>query len=199
MPTNKITVYSLVLSVCLSATIAIAGSTITVKHDPVDHATLDAEGISKSQPLLVKLFDTSHAKLGKAKHQDIARMLSSTAPHLLAADIVELLRDAGFTNVFLNESDQAPSGDYMVMDGEFTKLNPGSQAARAWIGFGAGKSKICISGNIKSHSAGNVASFSDCSSGLGWGESSGQMDKDTDRIGHNIARLVISWSDGSLK
>ncbi|RLA41620.1 MAG: hypothetical protein DRR42_24470 [Gammaproteobacteria bacterium] len=199
MTKNIITAYSLVLSVFLSTNIVVASDTISVKHDPVDHAALNAEGISKDQPLLVKLFDTSHAKLGKAKHQDIARMLTNTAPHLLAADIVALLRDAGFTNVLLSDFGQTPSGDYMVMDGEFTKLNPGSQAARAWIGFGAGKSKVCVTGNIKSHSGENIASFSDCSSGLGWGVSSSQMDKDTDRIGHNIANLIISWANGNLK
>ncbi len=53
-------------------------------------------------------------------------MLVHTAPHLLVADIVELLRDAGFTNILLNESNKQLAGDYMILEGEFTDLNPGS-------------------------------------------------------------------------
>ena len=190
---------SLLVGILLLVNTAPASDTITVKHHPVDHAKLYVRNITKDQPILIRLFDTQQAKLGKAKHQDIARMLAKTAPHILAADIVELLRDSGFTNVLLEESDIKPSGDHMILTGEFTSLNPGSEAVRAWVGFGAGKSKICVEGQIDTSSGTNLARFSDCSSGLGWGGSGNQMDEETDRIGRHIADLVIAWAEGTLK
>ena len=50
-----------------------------------------------------------------------------SAPHLLATDIVESLRRAGFTAVTLDESEEEPSGEALNLTGSFTKLNPGSQ------------------------------------------------------------------------
>jgi hypothetical protein len=32
--------------------------------------------------------------------------------------------------------------------GRFTKLDPGSENLRIWIGLGAGESKVCISGEV---------------------------------------------------
>ncbi len=41
--------------------------------------------LSKNTAIHVHLFGTSHAKLGKAKHADVARSMANSAPHLLAA------------------------------------------------------------------------------------------------------------------
>jgi len=173
----------------------LARDTIQVKHQAVDHASLNVVQISKDSPIHVRLFSVSDADLGKPKHLDTAELLSRTAPHLLAVDVVESLRGAGFDEVVVDESNAlAPEGT-LVLSGKFTELNPGSQAARAWIGFGAGRSKVCVEGTLSDHAGTELGNFSHCRKGLGWGESGGQMEKSAIRVGDSIAQFLTEWAD----
>ena len=153
--------------------------------------------ISKDQPLHVRLFDSTNADLGKPKHRDTAEMLAKSAPHLVAVDIVEVLRSSGFTNVVLEEQAAPSSGSYLVLTGRFTQLNPGSQAARVWIGFGAGESKVCIEGQVDDETGNTVGSFSHCRKGLGWGDSEDQMGSSAARVGDSIALFLTEWAEGN--
>ena len=118
---------------------------------------------------------------------------AQTAPHLLAVDIVDTLRGHGFSNVTLSESAE-PTGDALQLVGNFTEINPGSQATRAWIGFGAGKSKVCVSGTLQTTDGDKIGEFKDCEKGLGWGDSSAQTSNESARIGANIGQLIFSWT-----
>ncbi|WOJ98523.1 DUF4410 domain-containing protein [Congregibacter brevis] len=150
---------------------------------------------SKDTAIHVHLFDTSRADLGKSKHADIARSMANSAPHLLAADIVNALREAGFTKVTLDESESGAVDDALQLTGRFTKLDPGSQNLRVWIGFGAGKSEVCISGKLSTPEGNEVAEFDDCKSGLGWGQSGPQGDKGAEVLGDRVAGRIIGLSD----
>jgi hypothetical protein len=172
---------------------------ITVKKEPLDEAVLHAESISLETPLNVHLFDSSGAKLGKAKHQDTARLMAGSAPHLLAVDIVEGLRASDFSKVTLHETtylEAELNPGELVLQGRFTKLNPGSQATRVWIGFGAGKSKVCIEGQLLDSQKKSLADFQDCRSGIGWGESSGEIEDSAQSIGDSIVKLLTEWAHG---
>jgi hypothetical protein len=49
----------------------------------------------------------------------------------------------------ISESDsEIMSGKVLILTGKITEINPGSRAARIWIGFGAGKSRVEIEGEI---------------------------------------------------
>jgi len=51
---------------------------------------------------------------------------------------------------------------------------------------------------MTSEAGADLAEFSDCQSGIGWGESDGQVNKETDRIGQHVAELINAWAEGSL-
>jgi hypothetical protein len=159
----------------------------------VDHAKLHVGGISKDAPIVVHAFDITGADLGKFKHQDTAKRSAQTAPHLLAVDIVDTLRGHGFSNITLSESAEL-TGEALHLVGNFTEINPGSQATRAWIGFGAGASKVCISGTLQTTAGEVVGEFEDCEKGLGWGDSSAQTSGESSRIGANIGELLLAWT-----
>ena len=154
--------------------------------------------ISKIEPFHVQLFDVADADLGKPKHRDTAEMLARSAPHLLAVDIVEALREAGFSSVVLDEQPDTSSTSHLVLKGKFTKLNPGSQAARAWIGFGAGESKVCVIGRIDDGAGKMLGEFSHCQKGLGWGKGDNQMESSAARVGDSIAMFLTQWADGEF-
>ena len=160
---------------------------------PTDHAKLFVGGISKDAAIVVHAFDITGADLGKFKHQDTAKRSAQTAPHLLAVDIVDTLRGHGFSNVTLSESSE-PAGDALQLVGNFTEINPGSKATRAWIGFGAGKSKVCVSGTLQTTTGDKIGEFKDCEKGLGWGDSSAQTAGESSRIGANIGELLFGWT-----
>lgn len=172
---------------------------VLVSHASYADSKLDksktyAEQLSKSSAIHVHLFSTSEANLGNQKFRDTANAMSKSAPHLLATDIVGALRHSGFTAVTLDETVGEPSEDALNLTGRFTQLNPGSQNLRLWIGFGAGKSKVCIEGELTDKSGVKLADFSDCRSGLGWGSSAPQGDKGAVILGEEVAKFLADWA-----
>lgn len=159
----------------------------------IDHSRLRGDMIAKDTAIVVHAFDSSEADLGSFKHIDTATRAAETAPHLLAVDVVETLRGHGFTNVTLSDSAE-PSGGALQLVGTFTEINPGSQATRAWIGFGAGASKVCVSGTLQTADGDPVGEFKDCEKGLGWGNSGDQTEGEATRIGANVGQLINSWA-----
>ncbi|MGI9201767.1 MAG: DUF4410 domain-containing protein [Woeseiaceae bacterium] len=159
----------------------------------VDHSKLHGDMIAKDTAIVVHAFDSSKADLGSFKHIDTAKRAAETAPHLVAVDIVDTLRGYGFTKVSLSDSAK-PAGDGLQLVGTFTEINPGSQSTRVWIGFGAGASKVCISGTLQTASGVVVGEFKDCEKGLGWGNSGDQTEGEAARIGANVGQLINSWA-----
>lgn len=172
-----------------------ASDAILLDHSPLDKTVLHVGVLDRSAPLHVATFGVDQAKLGKSKHQDVARQMAQTIPHLLASDIVTELRSDGFTDVTLDRS-ESPNVDGWVLTGEFTEINPGSQAARVWVGFGAGKSKVCVLAELKDSQDKVMGEFAHCASSLGWGESESQMESGADRLGHKFAQLMSQWANG---
>lgn len=153
--------------------------------------------LSKATAIHIHPFSTAEADLGNPKFRDTADAMAKAAPHLLATDIVEALRGAGFTSVTLDESKESKSPDALNVTGRFTRLDPGSQNLRVWIGFGAGESKVCISGTVTDSSGTRLADFADCRNGLGWGSSGPQANEGAEILGERVAGFLIDWSDAS--
>ena len=195
---SKIFGVGIAVLACVAGVHIAAADTVRITKQTLDHAELNLDRISKSTPFHVQLFDSANADLGTPKHRDTAEMLARSAPHLLAVDIVDALREAGFSSVVLDEQPDASSTSHLVLKGQFTKLNPGSQAARAWIGFGAGESKVCVEGRIDDDAGKTVGEFSHCRKGLGWGKSDNQMESGAARIGNSIAMFLTQWADGDF-
>ena len=198
MSCQKFCSVSFALIVYIAGGHTLAAETIKISKQPLDHAELKLDRLSKSEPFHIQLFDVTYADLGKPKHRDTAEMLARSAPHLLAVDIVEALREAGFGNVVLDEQPDHSSTSHLVLRGQFTKLDPGCQATRAWIGFGAGESKVCVSARIENEAGEIQGKFSHCRKGLGWGKSDSQVESSTERVGDSIAQFLSAWADGEF-
>ena len=195
---NRPTVFCSGIAACFFLIVGNVGAadSFRVTDAAVDQASVSVGRISKDQSVHVQLFDSTRANLGKPKHLDTAQMLARSAPHLLAVDIVESLRIAGFSEVVLDKTPDRSSVEHLVLTGSITELNPGSQAARAWIGFGAGKSKVCVKGSVSDQAGNTLAEFSHCRKGLGWGDSGAQMEDSAVRVGDSIAKFLTEWADG---
>ncbi len=165
--------------------------------EQMDSARAYTDQLDKSQPLHVHLFSTEDADLGNPRHEDTARTMARSAPHLLATDIVASLRQAGFTAVTLDESDGAPAANTLNLTGHFTRLDPGSQNLRVWVGFGAGESKVCISGQLTDAGGTKLADFADCRNGLGWGSSEPQGAKGAMILGDRVAAFIAGLADSA--
>lgn len=163
------------------------------KNKGIDHSKLHGDRVAKDAAIVVHAFDASQADLGSFKHIDTARRAAETGPHLVAVDIVETLRAHGFTSVTLSDSTE-PAGEALQLVGTFTEINPGSQSTRVWIGFGAGASKVCISGTLQTAAGDVVGEFRDCEKGIGWGNSGNQTEGEASRIGENVGAVINSWA-----
>ena len=71
---------------CAFATQANAEENISLKHQHVDKAVLHVGQIDRSTAIHVETFSVADAKLGKAKHQDIAKQMARAVPHFLASN-----------------------------------------------------------------------------------------------------------------
>jgi hypothetical protein len=186
---------------------AVAGSGKKVKG-PLDRAVIHVETISSDAPVRIRTFPTENADLGtgakkdKPKYQQIADWMQENAPGLLVEGFLGELEANGFSDAAELSGDEELPEDCLVVEGEFTKLNPGSQGKRYWVGFGAGKSKICIEGKIVSSSGEVVAEFEHCRAGaMGWfgGSSTKQMHTDVTRTGVRLASFMTEWSTGKFE
>jgi hypothetical protein len=186
--------------------IAFAGEGKKIKKSPLDHVILYESQISKDAPIRLREFPTDNADLGtganekKPKYQEIAREMQENAPKLTLQAAMDGLKEEGFTDVAVVEEDEAIPDDALVIKGEFTKLNPGSQGKRFMVGFGAGKSKVCASGKVVRGEQGEVLmEFDHCRSGTGMlygGSSEGMMEKDSEGTGSHLAEFMAKWAEG---
>ena len=173
-----------------------AGDGSTVTEGPVDHAVVHLQSFPHSTPIRIREFSVEQAHMGKPKHRDVAEKAAQAAPHLLAADLLESLRHEGFTDVAMAAEDRPLPEDGLVLEGEFTVVDPGSQASRIMWGFGSGKSTVCVEGRVRDGSGAVVATFEHCRKGKGWGASSGQLEKEARTLGGDIAAFFAEWASG---
>ena len=182
-----------------------AGEGRTVGKSPLDHATVFQDTISREVPVRIRPFSTEDADLGtgakknKPKYQQIAKEMQETAPGLLQTGLIQNLKELGFVDVEPVDGAQPIPEECYVIEGEFTVLNPGSQAKRYWAGFGAGKSRVCSTGRVVDAEGNLLLEFDHCrheAMGLFGGESEGQMAKDSHATGAHLAEFMAKWADG---
>jgi hypothetical protein len=90
-----------------------------------------------------------------------------------------------------------PGKKKLVLRGKIEKLDPGSQAARYWVGFGAGAAKTEISGELFDPESGKVLVKFDQERRSGVGEFGGDyeelMDRNLEQIGGDVAFLLAAF------
>ena len=179
-----------------------AGEGHEINSSPLDHLVLFQDSIDRESPIRMQPFSADKADVGKSgrhKYVDAARRMKETAPTALANALVDKLTGTGFPDVAdWDESEELPD-NAIIIAGEFTVLIPGSQATRYWVGFGAGRSKVCGKGEVRTAAGDTLARFDHCRvgfMGLTGGESSKQMTNDAYETGSHLAAFVAHWADG---
>ncbi|MCP4201227.1 MAG: DUF4410 domain-containing protein [bacterium] len=173
-----------------------------VDGEILDHAVIYQGSISKDQPIRVRLFASENAdvgKTGKKKYSHIAIMMKQTAPTALLTQCLEGLREGSFADVAELKREDDPPKNALVIDGEFTMLNPGSQAKRYFVGMGAGRSKICVKGHV-ARAEDVLLEFEHCrigAVGLFGGNAAKQMNTDSLRTGGRVAEFMVEWARGA--
>lgn len=71
----------------------------------LDKSRIYADSMPKYSAIHVHLFSTTDADPGNPKFRDTAKAKANSAPHLLAADIVNKLQESGFIEVSRNETE----------------------------------------------------------------------------------------------
>jgi len=198
--------FLVVACVLLLGPFIVAGEGRRIKKSPLDHVVLYEPLISKDAPIRIREFPTDNADLGtgakenKPKYQELALEMKETAPKLALQALIDGLQEEGFNDVEFAEEDATIPDGALIIEGEFTKLNPGSRGKRWGVGFGAGKSQVCASGKVVRSGQGEVLmEFDHCRNqaiGFYGGDSEAQMSKDSRGTGSHLAEFMGKWAEG---
>lgn len=165
-------------------------------------AALPAPG---EHTIVVKPFATEKAELGTGskkdddkKAQGQAEQLQQDGPKFLADALVAAIKEEGGFKGAQVGGDNA-GDDALIVEGEFTELDPGSRAKRYFVGFGAGKAAVAVAGTVKDAKGTLLANFKQrrvASMGVAGGDSVKKMTDDCKSIGEDIAKFLSAWAKG---
>jgi uncharacterized protein DUF4410 len=195
-----------VLVVTATPTTARSEDPLNIEHGVLDEIHLKTPTINRGLPVLIRPFTTDGMNLGTGgegakneKRSDAARTMVKIAPDLLIeAFRARIIEAQVFGEPLPPDTVQLPDSA-LVIEGKFTKIDPGSRAKRYWAGFGAGKSSVQVSGTIKDASGNLLAEFTHMKQsgiGLGGGDYVKFLTDDTKDVGHDIAEFLIRWASG---
>jgi hypothetical protein len=107
-------------------------------------------------------------------------------------DLVNVLKDAGY-DATLATGQAAPRGSY-VLAVRFLKYNPGSKAARMFVGFGAGAASLDLHYELRSPAGKVLLSRNDgIGSGVDWRKVARQLNVNmTDQVGTALGGPAVS-------
>ena len=198
---------SLLMAAILTVVQPLHAQTV-IKDGKLDLIKLHVEKLpgTGATPILVRAFGTDGTDLGtggdgssKNAAAD-AEKIKSEAPELLAAELAARLTKLGFFAKVsvVNATAPVPAGA-LVVEGKFTRLDPGNRATRYLVGFGAGKSQVAIAGVVKDGSGKTLAEFEQerfGSMGIAGGNSMEKLRSDSKSIGSDIAGFLDAWARG---
>jgi hypothetical protein len=159
------------------------------------------------QTVIVRPFTSEKAELGTGNkegdkdEQDEAKKMQTEGPKYLAEALIAKLKDeGGFKGGTAGTADAPPAeANTLIVEGQFTELDPGSRAKRYFVGFGAGKAAVTVKGTIKDGSGKLLATFTQRrvgSMGVAGGDSVKKMTSDCKSIGEDIAKFLSAWAKG---
>jgi hypothetical protein len=176
-----------------------------VESGLLDEMTLYVEAPPAASQVVIRKFDPSKADLGtgaeggKEARVEAVKTIQASGPELLASSLSKKLAALGtFKSVRMDDGSPAPA-DALVIEGHFSKIDPGSKAKRYWVGFGAGHSGTEVEGTVKD-AAGNVlAKFKQeriAVMGAFGGDYVAKMTADCRDIGEDLAVFLDAWATG---
>lgn len=172
-------------------------------HETLNSVKLVGAAPSRGSVLVVRMFDASEADLGtgeeggKPKQVEAAAKMQQDAPVVLADEMVEEFAALDyFSSVRLDTGDALGPND-VVIEGRFTKLNPGSRAKRYLVGFGAGREVMEIEGAFKSSQGEVLAEFTQeriSVMGVAGGDYQKKMASGMRLFADDVAMFIEAWT-----
>jgi hypothetical protein len=148
---------------------------------------------------LVKLFKVTEPELNDEEDKKLAAEM----PAYLQAELVRRLRESGLFARVINASETdytQGSEKTLVLDGEITRLAPGSRALRYLVGFGAGRSKAQSEMRFLDARTGTVlmvtADRSVAAYGIFGGDSRDHLRESFDDMARNVGRFLVRLNKG---
>jgi len=131
------------------------------------------------------------------------RALAAEMPSFLQSELVRRLRESGLFTRVVNASEVAdmPGGEKtLVLEGEITRLAPGSRALRYFVGFGAGRSKAQAEARfVDAQSSQPVLVIADrrvAAYGVFGGDSREHLRESFDDMARDLAKFLVRLSKG---
>jgi hypothetical protein len=149
--------------------------------------------------VVVKLFKVTEPELNDEEDKKLAAEM----PAYLQAELVRRLRESGLFARVINASETdytQGSEKTLVLDGEITRLAPGSRALRYLVGFGAGRSKAQSEMRFLDARTGTVlmvtADRSVAAYGIFGGDSRDHLRESFDDMARNVGRFLVRLNKG---
>jgi len=193
---------ALVVSITMSFCVAAQKNEKVDARETLNSVKILGEPPARGSVLLVRPFDASDAELGtgeeggKPKQVEAAAKMQRDAPVILADEMVEELTALGyFSNVRLDTGEQLENA--VIIEGQFTKLNPGSRAKRYLVGFGAGREVMEIKGTFRGSKGEVLAEFTQeriSVMGLGGGDYQKKMASGMRLFADDVRAFLEAWT-----
>lgn len=179
---------------------------LNIEEGVLDVIHLKVQTIEAGVPILIRPFSTEGVEVGTggedAKNEqrsEATRIMAKIAPDLLIeAFKTDLLASKTFSEVLPADATALPD-KALVIEGRFTRIDPGSKAKRFWAGFGAGKSGVQVQGTVKDSKGAPLAEFTHMRNsgiGLGGGDYVKFLSDDAKDVGRDIALFLTTWATG---
>jgi hypothetical protein len=159
-------------------------------HDVDEVTIIQPFNASAYSDIAVESFDSSRVKLPETS-DNTYRAVQSAIRTMKPAFM------AGVAEKAKRKSAPAQPGKTLVIRARLTKVDPGSQAARYFVGFGAGAVKIAIMGEIIDRSSGKVlvrfAQERRSAFGAFGGGYGGLFERTARQLGGDVAGLINAF------
>jgi len=177
-----------------------------IEDGVLDSIHLKVAALPEGLPIFVKPFSTEGVDLGtgaeggKDTRVEAAKAIAALGPELLLKSLQTSLREGATLQILPDPNTATMPAEYLVIEGKFLAIDPGSRAKRYWAGFGAGKSGVKVTGTVKDSSGKVLAEFTHMKHsgiGVGGGDYMKFLSDDTKDIGKDIGTFLIRWAAGS--
>ena len=168
-------------------------------RDEIDQVEiLEPFRLADYDAVVVEPLDGSRTELPEADDNTFAPVQSVLA-HATSPYVAGLERGIGgrIRIVDASRDESEPGARRLILRGRIEKMDPGSQAARYWAGFGAGAAKTRILGELFDPESGKVLVKFDQERRSAVGEFGGDyeelMDRNLVQIGGDVAFLLAAF------
>jgi hypothetical protein len=169
-----------------------------VKGGILDEVELYAAKLPSSSRVVMRPFSATDADIVTGDKKDATKTMQVDGARILGDQFVTKLKEFGpFNDVSLVAAETTAPVGSLVVEGKFTELDPGSRAKRYFVGFGAGKSGVTVSGTVKTSEGTLLATFEQRRIGVmgaAGGDSLGKLAGDAKSIGEDLAKFLSAWA-----